>query len=138
MLEQILRHLNNWFPVEIHRGTYTAEKGSIALPFLVSGQYFRIVGSVLNDGLYQYPAADLKDETFDGAVWALAVPPAVVELAGEIEEWAEKNGGAGQYVSESFGGYAYTRATNKQTGQAATWQDVFRPQLNAWRRIGGI
>ena len=32
MLEDILRHLNNWFLVEIHEGTFTVENGSIALP----------------------------------------------------------------------------------------------------------
>lgn len=64
MLEQVLRHLNNWFLVEIHEGTFAVENGSIALPFLHPNQYFRICGSVFNDGLHQYPAADLTDETF--------------------------------------------------------------------------
>lgn len=61
MLEQVLRHLNNWFLVEIHEGTFAVENGSIALPFLHPNQYFRICGSVFNDGLHQYPAADLTD-----------------------------------------------------------------------------
>lgn len=60
MLEQVLRHLNNWFLVEIHEGTFAVENGSIALPFLLNNQYFRICGSVFNDGLHQYPAADLR------------------------------------------------------------------------------
>ena len=51
MLEQVLRHLNNWFLVEIREGTFTVENGSIALPFLLTNQYFRICGSVFNDGL---------------------------------------------------------------------------------------
>lgn len=29
MLEQVLRHLNNWFLVDIHEGTFTVENGSI-------------------------------------------------------------------------------------------------------------
>ena len=76
MLEQVLMHLKNWFlvPGGIHEGTYTIEDGGITLPFLENGQYFRICGSVFNDGLHQYPVSDLKAETFDGAVWALAVP----------------------------------------------------------------
>ena len=52
MLEQVLRHLNNWFLVEIHEGTFAVENGSIALPFLLTNQYFRICGSVFNDGLH--------------------------------------------------------------------------------------
>ena len=139
MLEQVLTHLNNWFlvPGGIHEGTYTIEDGGIALPFLANGQYFRIVGSVFNDGLHQYPANDLKAETFDGAVWVLAVPQAVIELAAEIEEWQKKNGDASvsPYQSESFGGYQYSKATDSATGGAVTWQSAFRSRLNAWRKL---
>lgn len=139
MLEQVLMHLNNWFlvPCGIHEGTYTIEDGGITLPFLVNGQYFRICGSVFNDGLHQYPAGDLKSETFDGSVWALAVPQAVIELAAEIEAWETKNGEAasGIYQSESFGGYSYTKATDSVSGGAVTWQSAFRSRLNAWRKL---
>ena len=62
MLEEILRHLNNWFLRERHEGAFTVEKGGLALPFLQVGQYFRIVGSIFNDGLHRYPAEDLTDE----------------------------------------------------------------------------
>lgn len=92
MLEQVLRHLNNWFLVDIHEGTFTVENGSITLPFLLTNQYFRICGSVFNDGLHQYPAVDLTDETFTGSVWALAVPKAVIDLSVEIEAWQGKTG----------------------------------------------
>ena len=139
MLEQVLMHLKNWFlvPGGIHEGTYTIEDGGITLPFLANGQYFRICGSVFNDGLHQYPASDLKAETFDGAVWALAVPQAVIELAEEIEEWQKKNGDASvsPYQSESFGGYQYSKATDSATGGAVTWQSAFRGRLNAWRKL---
>ena len=137
MLEQVLRHLNNWFLVEIHEGTFTVENGSITLPFLLTNQYFRIVGSVFNDGLHQYPAVDLTDETFTGSVWALAVPKAVIDLSVEIEAWQEKNGDASvsPYQSESFGGYSYSKATDSASGGAVTWQTAFRSRLNAWRKI---
>ena len=139
MLEQVLVHLKNWFlvPGGIHEGTYTIEDGGIALPFLANGQYFRICGSVFNDGLHQYPASDLKSETFEGTVWALAVPQAVIELAAEIEEWQKKNGDASvsPYQSESFGGYQYSKATDSASGGAVTWQSAFRSRLNAWRKL---
>ena len=111
MLEQVLRHLNNWFLVDIHEGTFTVENGGIALPFLQTNQYFRICGSVFNDGLPHYPVIDLTDETFTGTVWALAVPKAVITLAEDIAAWEEKNGEAvaSPYQSESFGGYSYTK-----------------------------
>ena len=139
MLEQVLMHLKNWFlvPGGIHEGTYTIEDGGIALPFLAIGQYFRICGSVFNDGLHQYPASDLKAETFEGTVWALAVPQAVIELAAEIEAWQTKNGDASvsPYQSESFGGYQYSKATDSASGGAVTWQSAFRSRMNAWRKL---
>ena len=139
MLEQVLMHLKNWFlvPGGIHEGTYTIEDGGIALPFLANGQYFRICGSVFNDGLHQYPASDLKAETFDGTVWALNVPQSVIDLALEIEEWQKKNGEASvsPYQSESFGGYSYSRATDSASGGAVTWQSAFRSRLSAWRKL---
>ena len=139
MLEKVLMHLNNWFlvPGGIHEGTYTIEDGGIALPFLANGQYFRICGSVFNDGLHQYPASDLKAETFEGTVWALAVPQAVIELASEIEAWQKKNGDASvsPYQSESFGGYSYSKATDSASGGAVTWQSAFRSRMNAWRKL---
>ena len=139
MLEQVLMHLNNWFlvPGGIHEGTYTIEDGGIAMRFLANGQYFRICGSVFNDGLHQYPASDLKAETFDGTVWALAVPQAVIDLSTEIESWQTKNGDASvsPYQSESFGGYQYSKATDSASGGAVTWQSAFRSRLNAWRKL---
>ena len=139
MLEQVLRDIRNWFVVDggVHSGNYTIEDGGITLPFLATGQYFRIIGSVFNDGLHQYPAADLVDEEFSGAIWALAIPPAVIELADEISKWQQKNGEASvsPYQSESFGGYSYSKATDAETGGAVTWQSAFKKQLNAWRKI---
>ena len=141
MLEQVLRHLNNWFLVDIHEGMFTVENGSIALPFLQNGQYFRICGSVFNDGLHQYPVIDLTDETFTGTVWALAVPKAVVTLSTEIAAWEEKNGeaAASPYQSESFGGYSYTkRSAGSDSGTLNGWQDAFRGRLNDWRKLKGV
>lgn len=139
MLEQVLMNIRNWFPVKggIHSGTFTIKDGGITLPFLADGQYFRIIGSVFNDGLHQYPAAGLVDEEFSGAIWALAIPPAVVDLADEISNWQAKNGEASTspYQSESFGGYQYSKATDAETGGAVTWQSAFKKQLSAWRKI---
>ena len=139
MLEQVLMNIRNWFPVKggIYSGTFTIKDGGITLPFLADGQYFRICGSVFNDGLHQYPATDLVDEEFSGAIWALAIPPAVVDLADEIGSWQDKNGeaSASPYQSESFGGYSYSKATDSASGGAVTWQSVFKRQLSAWRKI---
>ena len=141
MLEQVLRHLNNWFLLEIHEGTFTVESGSITLPFLLTNQYICICGSVFNDGLHQYPVIDLTDETFTGTVWALAVPKAVVTLSTDIAAWQEKNGEAvaSPYQSESFGGYSYTkRSAGSDSGTLNGWQDAFRGRLNDWRKLKGV
>lgn len=139
MLEQVLMNIRNWFPVKggIYSDTFTIKDGGITLPFLADGQYFRIFGSVFNDGLHQYNVLDLTDETFTGTIWALAIPKAVIELADEIQKWQEKNGEASvsPYQSESFGGYSYSKATDAETGGAVTWQSAFKQQLSAWRKI---
>lgn len=148
MLEQILTELHNWFRVRdglngIHLGTYTIEDGGITLPFLRDGQYFRICGSVFNDGLHQYgPAMEiLQDETFDGAVWALAIPKTVVDLAGEIAAWQEKYGAVidSPYTSESFGGYSYSKASGAgDIAGSGGWQAAFRARLNPYRKLREI
>ena len=138
MLEQVLMNIRNWFPVKggIYSGTFTIKDGGIALPFLANGQYFRICGSVFNAGLHQYPEDGLVDETFNGTIWALAIPQAVIELAAEIEAWQKKNGEAasGIYQSESFGGYQYSKQTASDGGQLTVWS-VFRKRLNQWRKL---
>ena len=134
MLEKMCAECRNYFIKDIHFGTFKIESGAIEpLDFLQEGQYFRIVGSVLNDGVYQYPSSDLVDETFDGAVWAMSVSPSFIALSAEIKDWQDKDGKPSAYTSESFGGYSYTKATNAK-GQVATWKEVFAPQLNQYRR----
>ena len=102
------------------------------LDFLQDGQYFRILGSVYNDGVYQYPAV-LTDEVFEGQIWAMRVPPAFIALSGEIDEYIAKNAES-PYTSESFGGYSYTKATG-ESGAPLTWREAFASRLNAWRKI---
>ena len=88
MLTELCHELKNYFlrdrVNDIHPGSYTISGGDIEpLSFLAEGQYYRIVGSIFNDGVHKYGDATdtLDDETFEGAVWAMAVPPAVVALA---------------------------------------------------------
>lgn len=129
MLEQILMFLQNWFRVRddvdgIHPGEYKIENGGIVLPFLKDGQYFRIFGSIFNNGVHQYgpDMEPLIDEEFSGTIWALAVPRDVVKAAAEAGEWLAKNADAvgGAYTSESFGGYSYTKDTTAADSVAQT------------------
>ena len=138
MLTEICAELRNYFEVPNgrHFGTFTISGGSIApLDFLQEGQYFRIVGSVFNDGVYQYPATSLTDEVFEGAVWAMAVSPTLIALSAEIEEYNDSDAGkASPYISENFGGYGYTKATDAN-GAPIGWQKAFASRLNKWRKL---
>ena len=138
MLETVLNHLHNWFAVKgaERAGTFNIVSGALELPFLLRGQYYRIEGSVFNDGLHQYGDADdaLEDEAFDGRIVPLAVPKAVIELAKRIKEYCEKHPETDK-VSESFGGYSYSRGTGANGEAAGGWQAAFRQELNAWKKV---
>ena len=142
MLTELCQELRNWFEREKYFGTFTIEDGQINMPdgSLQSGQYFRIVGSVFNDGVHKYDADQLTDEVFRGAIWSMAVPPAVVDLSERISEWVTKYGDSvsSPYSSESFGGYSYQKASSGQGNAASsspTWQSTFASELNRWRKL---
>lgn len=141
MLEELMRECRNYFliPGGVHPGTYTIKDGSIALPFLRVGQYFRIVGSTFNDGVYQYEDFTLVDETFTGAVWVLAVPAAFISLVEDVEAWRSKYESAANspFQSESFAGYSYTLKSDgaAQGGSANGWRSAFSTRLNKWRKL---
>ena len=132
MIDEICASLHNYFAVDIVPGEYTVNDGEITLPFLAAGQFFRVVGSVFCDGVYRCGDKLPADETFDGAIWALAIPPALEAVAAEIEEWKQKNAEVinSPYQSESFGGYSYTKGSD-----SASWQGVFAKRLNRWRKL---
>lgn len=146
MLTELCQELRNWFDRERHFGTFEISGGVITAPFLVNGQYYRIVGSIFNDGVHKFgDAADtLTDETFEGAVWALAIPKAVINLAAEIAEWQSKYGTADSaamspYQSESFGGYSYSKSAGGNSASGASgasgWKAAFASRLNPWRKL---
>lgn len=138
MLTEICAELLNWFvvPDGVHINTYTISGGSIApLDFLQEDQYFRIIGSVFNDGVHKYPASNLTDEVFQGAVWAMAVPPTLIALTAEIKEYNESGGKPSAYTSESYpNGYSYARATDAN-GVPLSWKKAFASRLSQWRKL---
>lgn len=136
MVGTVLNHLNNYFVVKdgMHREVFTIENGTVSLDFLQPDQYFRIVGSVFNDGVYKYPSTELHDEEFDGEIWALAIPKELLDLIEEIDAWLVKYPVTG-YISEKFGNYSYSQRTNFRSNAAISWQDVFSVRLNRWRKV---
>lgn len=144
-LEELLNELNNWFerdgggkPMPRLHGRFEVKGGAIELPegFLAEGQLFRVLGSAMNDGLHQWPATGMVDESFEGHVHALAVPKAVKQLAADIDEWKAQNGKAevSPYQSESFGGYSYTLKGGGNDG-APTWRSAFAARMRPWRKL---
>lgn len=140
MLERICDHIHNYFARDEDKrsGTFTVTGGALALDNVAEGQYFRIVGSVFNDGVYQYPATCLRDETFEGEIWPMRPPRDFLSLCEEIEDWQEKYG---EHVDSPFqsenviGVYSYTRAAASGNGAASGgWEGAFKARLNRWRR----
>ena len=149
MLQQMCEHIHNYFIKDRFEGQFEIADGAVSLS-LLDGQRFLISGSVLNDGMYTYhedrimndddtEEVGLKDETFAGTMCALAVPPAVIVLSGEIKAWVEKNGEVinSPYTSENvLGVYSYTKASGGTgAGGSVSWEDVFKTQLNRWRKV---
>ena len=144
MLTQICKYLRNWFARDILLGDFTISNNTVTyadgtvLP-LVTNQYFRIVGSLFNDGVHKNDnKLTLTDESFNGAVWSMAVPPVVETLASDITSWISANETVinSPYQSESFGGYSYSLKANSATGASAGgWEAQFADQLSPWRKI---
>ena len=129
----------------IHSGTFTISGHTVSpLDFIAEGQYFRICGSAMNDGVYENTERGreaLTDETFEGQIWEMSVPRAFLALCAEIQQWRNANESADSanmspYQSESFAGYSYSKgASNGQGGNSVTWAQQFDKRLVAWRRI---
>lgn len=143
-MTDLCAEIRNYFDLKRAFGTYTISNGTIIIDDMQEGQYFRICGSVFNDGVYQYPAENLVNETFDGAIWYMAIPPNIVDLVSQMTEWETSNQTAisSPYSSESFGGYSYTRATG---GSGADGGDGspnafshFASQLKPYRKARAV
>lgn len=155
MLTDLCQELKNWFDRDkpkffgkfaIHNNDiFYVEIGDTEVSLsnlgLAENQHFRIIGSVFNDGVVKYDTATLEtltEETFNGAVWLMAIPPAVINLDNQIEEWKTKYGDVSlsPYISESFGGYSRTLAKSSGgSGNSTSWQNTFKNELNRWRKI---
>ena len=146
MLTELCEYLNNYFWRQKSNVKIAIVDGTFTLSTLKEGQYFRILGSLFNDGVHQYPATDLTDEEFEGQIWSMAVPKTVVDLASEIEAWQTKYGNVNSeamspFTSESFGNYSYSKSSS-QSGNGTiisnSWQNTFASRLNKWRRLRNI
>ena len=142
-MTDLCAEIKNYFDLERAFGTYTISGGTVVIDNMQEGQYFRICGSVFNDGVYKYPASDLKDETFEGAIWYMAVPKSIISLLDDMNEWEQKNSEVlnSPYSSESFGGYSYTKASGGSAGNGDGTVNAFAhfsDRLKVWRKVRAV
>lgn len=150
MLSELCLYLNNWFNYNQPRfyGLFKVEDGVLISindgdMGIKDGQYYRIIGSVFNDGVYKHGSEELIDEDFNGAVWLMAVPRDVISLCTEIETWQEQYGSAtssnmSPFQSESFGGYSYSKSSGgsaESNSSVPTWQAVYADRLRRYKKI---
>lgn len=143
---EVCQYLRNWFDKKQPHfvGDITISNGALPQTYgLKVGQYFRIVNSTLNDGVYQYPITTLTDETFNGAIWGMSLPKAFIALLNDIEAWKTKYASADSaamspYTSESFGGYSKSGgagSSDTSKDKSGTWQGVFGARLAPYRKM---
>lgn len=151
MITEICLYLKNWFDWNMPKyyGKFKIENGVLISindgdMGIATGQYFRIIGSVFNDGVYKLGEEELVDETFIGAVWLMAVPRDFLSIVKDISDWQEKYGNVDSqamspYQSESFGGYSYSKASGGSGSSTdsivPTWKSVFRDRLWRYKKI---
>lgn len=151
MLTEICAEIKNYFTYydkDRHIGDFAIVNGQITPPIAMPTDYFRIVGSHLNDGVHKI--SDDKDVlidegTFHGAIWIMSPPKAFLNLCDEIAAWQTKNGGIDSaamspFNSESFGGYSYSKSSGGMSGGTsnggtADWRSAYASRLKIWRRV---
>jgi hypothetical protein len=142
-MADLCAELRNYFDYERSFGIFEIKNGSLVVNDLRNGQYFRIIGSVFNDGVYQYPETHLTDEIFNGAVWYMAVPPDVTTLVSEMNAWEQQYSTvlSSPFNSESVDGYSYTKASSgSSAGSDGTPNALahFADRLKHWRKARAV
>lgn len=150
-LTELCEYLKNWFDDgAVYSGKITIAEGTVTcscdcfnseIP-LENQQYFRVQGSVFDDGVHCYPDYEMTDGTFEGTITPMKIPNAVISLAVEIARWRAKyedidSIAMSPYTAESFKGYSYSKAGagGNGNGTAGGWQAAFKNRLTPWRKI---
>lgn len=158
-ITEVCEAINNFFLKDyigysdIYKGKYTISGHAFVSPdfSLKPGQYFRIKGSDLNDGVYCNTAESLEtlmDEEFTGQIWLMSVPRSFIALCDDIAAWRSQYEAAGSanlspFQSENVSGvYSYSKASGGSsgggTGGAVSWLDMFSARLSPYRRISEL
>lgn len=136
-INEVCGYLHNDFVKKIIGGVFKIENGMIDLPDAIPGQYIKISGSVMNDGIHVYPCVDLIDEEFDGAVGLMSCPPDFLAICDEIDAWGDKFGetSVSPFMSESFGGYSYQKANYANSSNDQSFVNSFKMRLRRWKKV---
>ena len=167
-IEQICAETHNYFDTDRIIDTYEIENGIISLPFLVEGQFFRIVGSKFNDGVYVYTStgivrsASWNDVLKDNPNWAAltGVEWGKLEHQELIDEtfrggiWPMRMPRAVVELAKEIADYNASDAAkaspftsesisghysySKANVTDSAWQKVFAAKLNRYRKAANI
>lgn len=146
MLTEICAYLRNYFDRDSYGNRLPSWEEEIEISDgelvgfadrLLPGQYYRIIDSMLNDGVYRYGDAGLTDETFRGTVQAMAIPAPVVEAAQRLKEHRTKYGEAldSPFSAESYFGYSWTKDTSDSANSTPGIPASIAASLSPWRKI---
>ena len=167
-IESVCGEIHNFFETSKEIGDYTIDGGGLSLPFLSVGQFFRIIGSKFNDGVYIYSDEYLiRDASWDDI---LNDYPNWMSVADK--EWGELK--HTELIDESFHGaicpmaiprafLELTKEIDEYIGSDASkaspyvsenigghysytkakpsdnaWQNVFSAKLKRWRKVPNI
>lgn len=167
-IESICAETHNYFESDKVIADYAIENGLISLPFLSEGQFFRIVGSKFNDGVYIYAEKYIIRD----ASWN--------DVLNDNEDWQEITDGIwgnlkhSELVDESFHGaiwpmnipralinlakeiHEYNNSDaakvspytsenisghysyTKASAADNAWQNVFMPKLRRYRKAANV
>lgn len=139
-MEKLMAKCNNYFERSIEEGDYTIFEGGLEVKGdYITGQYVRVMDSLLNDGVYKIKSVnnstdsksivldgDTTDESFTGRIIGLAVPKSFIELYNKVNDFdlkAQKHAGV---TSESIPNYSVGYDTANKDGATYYASEVMR------------
>ena len=106
---------------------------------LDEGQYFALFRNRIPLGVFNEVPAD---KTFEGSVWLMDIPKAILDADKWAKDWTALNGGVDSaansaFQSESFGGYSYNKGNNStgKGGSSVFDNAQFNRMLAPYRKL---